>query len=259
MASSVLYPKPIFTAETRRERIRNYDMPATNPIHQERRGSHNRRIVGGVLAVCVCAAAAVYTWLYATTYVALWRYQPQVGDVIFQSLPHSPVVDAIEGVTRSPYSHCGIVGQRDGRWVVCEAYHGVEETPLREFVFRGRDQGFAVYRLKNEFQGKIPATLECARSYLGRPYDIHYRMDDEKIYCSELIFKAYRDASDGEQLGELVAFGDLNWQPFEPLIRQVESGAVPVERQMITPRDLACADQLTPVFSHALPATGSLP
>jgi len=42
----------------------------------------------------------------------------------------------------------------------------------------------------------------------------------------------------------------MNWGPYEVLIRQIEGGPVPVDREMITPRDLARARQLQPVFSH---------
>ncbi|MDB4673705.1 hypothetical protein OAF27_02710, partial [Verrucomicrobiales bacterium] len=37
------------------------------------------------------------------------EYEPQVGDIFFQSLPKNDVVDAIERATGSPYSHCGIL------------------------------------------------------------------------------------------------------------------------------------------------------
>ena len=82
---------------------------------------------------------------------------------------------------------------------------------------------------------------------MGRPYDIRYRMDDEKIYCSELIFKGYRDAT-GEQLGKLVKFGDLKWGRHVPIIIKIE-GSIPVNRIMITPRHLSEAKQLGKVFS----------
>ena len=124
-----------------------------------------------------------------------------------------------------------------------EAYDGVEVTPLKEFIFRGRDVGFAVYRLRSEYQSNIPATIAHAATYLGRPYDVRYRMDDEKIYCSELIYKAYGKATSGEKLGELVRLGDLNWQPYESTIEYFEEGPVPLQREMITPRDLARAKQ----------------
>jgi len=121
---------------------------------------------------------------------------------------------------------------------------------LKTFLLRGRGGGCAVYRLREECRAHIPETLRCCEKYLGRPYDIRYRMDDEKIYCSELVFKAFRDATDGQQLGNLVKFGDMNWEPYEMLIRQIEGGPVPVDREMITPRDLAKARQLEPVFAH---------
>ena len=208
------------------------------------------RILGWTVAGGFLVAALWYGATIAATYAAIAKYTPQDGDVIFQSLPYGPVVWAIEGVTKSPYSHCGIVGQRDGQWVVYEAIGSVRITSLKKFLWRGRGGGFAVYRLQDEHREHIPETLRCCEKYLGRPYDFRYRLDDEKIYCSELVYKAFRDATDGQQLGDFVKFGDMNWGPYEVLIRQIEGGPVPVDREMITPRDLAKARQLEPVFSH---------
>lgn len=213
-----------------------------------------RAIVGGLFASGLWYGATI-----AATYTAIAKYTPQDGDVIFQPLPHGPVVWAIEGVTKSPYSHCGIVGQKNGRRVVYEAIGSVRITPLKEFLRRGRGGGFVVYRLRDEHRHHIPETLRCCEKYLGRPYDIRYRLDDEKIYCSELVYKAFRDATDGQQLGDLVKFGDMNWGPYEALIRRIEGGPVPVDREMITPRDLARARQLEPVFSHNIAVEATKP
>lgn len=231
------------------------EMLSMSEIHgyaQARQRKRDRWVFGGVIGVCSLLAISTYLFVYGATYLACWNYHPQEGDLIFQSIPLSPLVKAIEGATESPFSHCGIVTRQDGRWVVIEAYHGVETTPLREFIFRGRQQGFAVYRLNDNWQLKIPAMIQMAMQFLGRPYDVRYRWDDEKIYCSELIYKAFRDATDGEQLGIMVRFGDLNWRPYESTVRHFEGGPVPVEREMITPRDLAKADQLQLVFSHRI-------
>ncbi len=215
--------------------------------------SFSRRLVVGAVLGLGLAWAGAHGWSAWMGYVGYLRYEPQEGDVIFQSLPHVPVVWAIEGITGSPYSHCGIVGRHKGEWVIYEAYRGVSATPLKSFLMRGRGGGFAVYRLNADSRGHIPTTLACCETYLGRPYDIHYQLDDEKIYCSELISKAFRDASGGQLLGALSRFGDMRWQPYEILIRQIEKGDVPVDREMITPVGLAKARQLTPVFSHRLP------
>ena len=218
------------------------------------RQKRDRRIVAIILAVFALFVLAVFAWIYGPTYVAYWHYSPMEGDILFQSLPRSRLVNAIEGVSESPYSHCGIVAKQDGRWIVYEAYRNVEATPLREFVFRGRNQGFAVYRFKPSYQQFIPATIDKVRTFLGRPYDVRYRMDDDHIYCSELIYKAYLASSGGEPLGELVRLGDLNWRPYESAIKHFEGGPVPLDREMTTPREMAQADQLELVFTHRLNA-----
>jgi hypothetical protein len=175
-------------------------------------------------------------------------YKVREGDIVFQSLPHSPLVDTIEGATLSPYSHCGIVAGSDGRWVVIEAIGPVKETPLPRWIAQGRGEWFAAYRLDPAFSAQIPAIVSAARRYLGRPYDIHYQFDDERIYCSELVFKAIKEAS-GRSVGKIQRLGDLNWQPYAEYISSIEMG-IPLEREMITPRALAEAPELTKVYEQ---------
>jgi hypothetical protein len=178
-------------------------------------------------------------------------YEPQVGDVLFQSARPSKLVHMIEGVSESAYSHCGIVDQVDGEWVVYEAITNVSATPLEDFITRGRGEGVAVYRFREPYRDDIPEIIENTRTFLDRPYDFRYRMDDEHIYCSELIYKAFL-AVTGEALGELDALGELNWRPFEQDIEVLEKGPVPLEREMITPRGLAEAEQLELVWKRGL-------
>jgi hypothetical protein len=215
-------------------------METPKPLRSARRSRWWRwLLIWGTPAVLLLPLAAIA----ARPYVAHWTYRPREGDVVFQSLPASPLSTAIEGATNSPYSHCGLVARREGRWVVLEAYRGVEETPLGEWLARGQGGAFAVYRLRPPHGRHVAATIAHARGMLGRPYDPRYRWDDETIYCSELVFKAYQQAS-GRPLGRLVTLGDLRWQPFRSFIERVEGGAVPIEREMITPRDLAAAREL---------------
>lgn len=221
------------------------------------RNQRERRLVAALVAACLLAAAGIYAWAYGPAYVAYWNYAPREGDILFQSLPPSRLVSAIEGATASSFSHCGIVSRQGGQWLVYEAYRGVQTTPLREFVFRGRNHGFAVYRLKDAHQQCIPATITHVQSYLGRPYDVRYRMDDDAIYCSELIYKAYRDASSGELLGHLDRLGDLNWRPYESTIRHYEGGQLPLDREMITPKAMALAPQLELVYRYGIVVPGA--
>jgi len=178
-------------------------------------------------------------------------YHPQEGDVVFQSLPNPPgldLVDTIEGATDSPYSHCGMVFQQGGEWKVIEAIGPVKETPLSIWIERGRRHEMWVYRLQAGQRKYVPAALAAMRKDLGKPYDPHYRFDDQAIYCSELIWRGWKTAT-GHGLGRTVKLGDLNWQPYVSVIESIEGkGNIPLDRKMITPRDLAKAKELRQVF-----------
>lgn len=183
----------------------------------------------------------------ATSNPPRYGYQPTNGDLIFQSLPHSPLIDAIEGSTHSPYSHMGIVVERKSKWQVLEAIGPVRYTPLNRWIAQGRDDAFAVYRLKVHYRQHIPRFIKAAESYLKRPYDIRYRMDDEAIYCSELVWKAFKQVTDIE-LGFLTRLGDLSWRPYEEVIRMIEEGGLPLEREIITPVELSRSEILEKVY-----------
>ena len=220
------------------------------------------------------AAAGVLFWLYGLPWLRVARYEPQEGDVVFQSLPHVDLVDAIEGISGSPYSHCGLVVREGVEWKVLESIGSVHETPLYQWAQRGRASGFAAYRLTEDRRSKVPAFIAEARKFLGRAYDFRYRMDDEFIYCSELVWKAWKNAT-GEEMGKLVKLGSLNWKPHEATIRKYEQMMrpaepepsygdydglerlakepdLPVERMMITPKALSEAPQLREVYRSGI-------
>ncbi len=202
---------------------------------------------GAILILGIALALIVLRTAFS---MAGTDYRPQHGDVIFQMLANSRLMEMIAGTTGSDYTHCGIVEYRYGNWWVIEAVGPVRSIRMESWIKRGRDKGFAVYRLKNTEDAAINKFIAAANTYLGRPYDIRYRFDDEYIYCSELVFKAYRTAT-GDDLGEIVQLKDLNWQPYTNLIRELEMGGpVPLERKIITPLHLAQAEQLEFVFAR---------
>ena len=71
-----------------------------------------------------------------------------------------------------------------------------------------------MYRFIPEYTKHIPGMLTATQTYLGQKYDAKYEMDDEKIYCSELIWKAFK-AESGIELSETERLGDLNWKPYK--------------------------------------------
>lgn len=199
------------------------------------------------LLLCVCVAISSGCGVQKNGVAPAAGYQPQPGDFVFQSLPHDPLVDAIEGSSGSPFSHCGIVKMHGEQWAVIEAIGPVKETTLSWWIAQGRGSAYVAFRLRDPLAKKVPAIIAAAEKYEGRPYDIHYDMDDEKIYCSELLYKSVRDAT-GQKLGKIRKLGDLNWKPYEKVIRHIENGGLPLEREMITPRDFSEAPELQEVF-----------
>lgn len=178
-------------------------------------------------------------------------YSPREGDIVFQSLPSGDLVKAIEGITHSPFSHCGVVLRENGHWVVMEAIGNVHATPLLFWMIRGRSAGIAAYRLDDRYAGLLPAFKQNLAKFSGLPYDYNYSMSDTEIYCSELPYKAFLQAS-GEEMGKLEKLGDLDWKPFEGFIRSVQGNLLPLDRLMITPCSLSHARQLHEVYRRGI-------
>ncbi len=193
------------------------------------------------------ALVFVVAYFFLIPFVRYCRYAPEGGDVVFQSMPKTALVEAIETATGSAYSHCGVVVRENGKWIVIEALGEVRKTPLLTWILRGRGGRFAAYRLKEPWRRHIPQFVQELDPFLGRPYDSRFRMEDRFIYCSELVYKAYRNAT-GDELGVLVKFGDLDWMPIKSTIREYEGGPPPLDRMMITPRHLSEAEQLEKAF-----------
>ena len=177
-----------------------------------------------------------------------FKYNKKEGDMIFQSLPFGELTTVIEGATDSPYSHVGLVVKKNGFWYVREAIGKVRDTPLLWWILRGRGDTFSVYRLKKEYQKNIPSLVKESQTFLGYPYDFHYELDDEKIYCSELIYKAYKRTT-GRKLGKITTLSQLNWKPYKEFILSIEN-TIPLDREIITPKDLAEAHELELVFNN---------
>lgn len=202
-----------------------------------------------LLALAVVALTALGAYRVFFPFWTYRGYEPAVGDVLFQQSRPNRLTTTIEGVTESKVSHCGIVVEEEGEWHVLEAIGPVKVTPLDEWIRHGIGNRFAAYRLPPALSNCIPDFVAQAYAFVGLPYDMRYELDDEKIYCSELVYKAYMRAT-GDELGALVKLGDLNWEPFEESIRHFEKGPVPLERRMITPRDLMDAPQLVRVYTN---------
>ncbi len=139
------------------------------------------------------------------------KFQIKKGDLLFQDLDCGPVCDAIESVTHgidgADLSHVAIVSRIEkGKVYVVEAFsEGVEEVKFDDFVSRAYDKHhnpkILVGRVKLD-QKLIDAAVGRAMALIGHKYDPAFDISDNRYYCSELLYEAFRDA-DSKPIFEL--------------------------------------------------------
>jgi hypothetical protein len=179
---------------------------------------------------------------------------PRDGDVIFQTSLSSQSL-AIQKATRSKYSHMGVVFVRDGRPFVLEAAGTVRFTPLGEWIARGQGGRYVIKRLRGADERLTPAALETMRRvaarFLGKPYDLYFEWSDDRICCSELVWKIYDEAL-GEQVGRLQRLRDFDLS--DPVVRATMreryGDAPPLDEVVIAPAAMFEAEDLTTVESR---------
>lgn len=176
------------------------------------------------------------------------------GDLIFQTSRSAQSVP-IQLATRSPWSHCGIVYVNNGDFFVYEAAGKVKLSPLQRFIKKGEGRKFVVKRLRSADSLLTEANLAklkaAGKAYDGKPYDSFFGWSDDRIYCSELIYKIYRDAL-GLEIGVTRKLLDFDLTP--PIVartlKQRYGEAVPLDEIVIAPSDMHDDPRLVTVYSN---------
>lgn len=128
----------------------------------------------------------------------------QQGDLAFQNLTCGELCQSILAVTPcqagKTFNHCGIVQLTDTGIFVLEAIgEKVQRTPLKTFLQRNANP-VAFARLSGK-SAVAARAVDCAVTFLGRPYDDAFLPGDSALYCSELIWECY--AESGKKLFHL--------------------------------------------------------
>lgn len=167
----------------------------------------------------------------------------QYGDIIFQS-SQSPQCSAVQLATRSIYSHCGMICiVKDKGVFVYEAVGPVKYTPFKEWIKHGKGSKYVVKRLKNASELLNPEALSkmkaAGEKYNGKNYDIYFGWSDEKIYCSELVWKIYQQGA-GIEIGKLQKLKefDLTSEPVKEKLKERYGNKIPLEEQVISPQSI---------------------
>lgn len=161
------------------------------------------------------------------------------GDIVFQ-ISEFGQGKAIQLATHSKYTHCGIVFKENGTYMVYEAVQPVRKTPLKEWILNGSDNYYIARRLKNAQTALSPEAIskmkQKYKQFEGKNYDLYFGWSDDRIYCSELVWKLYKDAT-GIELGALQKLKDfdLSHPVVQAKLKERYAGKVPYEEQVISP------------------------
>jgi hypothetical protein len=181
-----------------------------------------KRLLLGALALAwICSAAA---------------YTPADGDIIFHTSRSAQSL-AVQKATGSRYSHMGLIFLRNGKPFVLEAVNPVKYTPLAQWQARGQGGHFVIKRLLlPRPAAEMKKVRAEAEKFLKRPYDLAFEWSDDRIYCSELVWKAY-DRGAGLQLGATQQLRDFRLD--DPVVakkmRERYGRNVPLDETVIAP------------------------
>lgn len=178
----------------------------------------------------------------------------QSGDIIFQT-SMSNQSQAIQLATKSKYSHMGIIFEHKGKLFVYEAARQVQLVPFKEWIQRGENNHYVVKRLHNAEKILTPKTLNkmkrVGEKYKGKKYDIYFQWSDEKIYCSELVWKIYKKATNIEigKLAKLSSF-DLSSNTVRQKMKERYGTNIPMNEKVISPAAMFHSSMLVTVHEQ---------
>ena len=148
----------------------------------------------------------------------------------------------------------GILFQQNNGWYVYEAVGPVKMTPLQEWIAQGQGSHYTVKRLKDSkvlTLGGIAKLRAAGKRFLGKPYDAYFEWSDDRIYCSELVWKMYKEGLGIEigQLAPLQSF-DLEDPVVKAKLKERFGKHVPLDAQVVAPSTMFNSPVLFTVSSH---------
>ncbi len=172
----------------------------------------------------------------------------QNGDIIFQT-SNSSQSKAIQLATNSKYSHMGIVYRIDGKLFVYEAVQPVKLTKFNNWINRGKNRHYVIKRLVNSdeilTQEILAKMKRIGDKFEGKNYDLYFEWSDDKIYCSELVWKIYKEGA-GIEIGELEKLADFNLQNtiVQKKMKERYGENIPMDEIVISPAKMFNSDKL---------------
>ena len=187
---------------------------------------------------------------------------PNEGDLLFQDLDSSPLCDAIEKVTKSfennSFSHIGIVVLVKNKHYVLEAFtNGVDTILLDVFLNRSLNSNkkpkVVVGRLQTKYSTNIPEAIEIGVDMIGKKYDPEFKLNNNKYYCSELIYDMFLLANNNHPVFELQPMTfKVNNTTLDVWIRYFQELGVEIPEQEpgINPGSMSLSEKIDIIYSY---------
>lgn len=178
----------------------------------------------------------------------------QEGDILFQQTGGEQG-RAVQLATGSPWTHVGILFKDDGQWMVYEAVGPVLLTPLDEWTAHGENGRWVAKRwvgAEKMEATKLRALLRKAGArFRGLPYDLQFGWSDERIYCSELVWKMYAEGPGVELCDPKPMREHALASPIvQEVMRKRYGTTPPLDELMIAPGALFDCPELRTVAEH---------
>ena len=111
----------------------------------------------------------------------------QEGDIVFieSQSSQSPYIKV---GTMSKWTHCGVVVNTPDGMKVLEASKTVKLTPFNSFIGSAKNENWCIKRPKQKLTKPINYN-----KFIGQPYDLEFKFNNGKMYCSELVWLVYKE------------------------------------------------------------------
>ena len=154
----------------------------------------------------------------------------QEGDIVFieSQSSQSPYIKV---GTMSKWTHCGVVVNTPQGLKVLEASKTVRLTPFAKFIGSAKDENWTVKRPKQKLTKPISYS-----KYLGMPYDLEFKFNNGKMYCSELVWLVYKDQ--GIELCKPRKVSSFICTRIPPVKKLMRKRGITMDQQAVAPVDL---------------------
>ena len=215
-------------------------------------------LIGLSIFICLIIAFGIYSSYEVTKAFQIINEKIEKsfvnGDIIFQT-SESAQCEAVRIATNSKFSHCGIIFIENNKTYVYEAVQPVKKTLLSDWIKHGKESKYVVKRLENHntklSKEILLKMIEDGKKYINKDYDLYFEWSDDKIYCSELVWKIYKNGAHIElcDLKKLREF-NLNHPKVQEIMKQRYGNNIPYDEKVVAPSQLYESSLLVTIFDN---------